>query len=373
MDIPHNLTEHTYRTSSAIHHYRSLATGEVRPFKLSSLEIAMRRRRRQAATTTSFECQLLEDRALLSATLEDGVLSIQGTAEDDVIRVGVSGEEDVANLVVRVNEDRWEFPVADVAEIDVNADAGNDSVRFGKRVPLGASVDAGDGNDKVIGTRHGDTLVGGAGRDKLVGAAGNDSMDGGEDGDRMNGGTGTDTMNGGGGRDHMVGHFGADVMFGGEDNDFMDGGRGDDVMAGENGDDVMRGNAGDDDMSGGAGNDHMGAGAGSDMLFGEDGDDTLGGNSETDILDGGTGDNTIRDRANGRGDGGRFDAVRRAKRIFTRIDANRDRVLTSDEVPEDRLAQLLEFDADESGDIVFREFFEWFKEKTGRGGGDSGE
>jgi len=333
----------------------------------------MRRRRRQAATTTSFECQVLEDRALLSATLEDGVLTIQGTAEDDVIRVRTSRRTESPNLIVRVNDQHWNFPASDVTGIVVNADAGNDDVRFGKRVRVGASVDGGDGNDKILGTRSGDTLIGGAGRDTLVGGPGNDVMNGGDDGDRMHGGVGTDTMNGGGGNDRMAGHRGADVMFGGEDNDFMDGGRGDDVMAGENGDDVMRGNAGDDDMSGGAGNDHMGAGSGSNMLFGEEGDDTLGGNSDNDILDGGPGENTIHDRGRRGGGGGNFEAIKRARRIFRRVDANRDRVLTEDEVGEDRFAELLEFDADESGDIVFREFFEWFREKTGRGGGDGGE
>lgn len=327
----------------------------------------MRRRRCQPIPNSS-ECQVLEDRALLSATLQDGVLTLQGTAENDKLIVGVDAEAET--IVAKVNGERFDFPQADVQQIVANGDAGDDYIAIGKRVGLAASIDAGDGNDRVRGGTQPDTIVGGAGNDRIAGGVGSDDIDGGEGDDKINGGVGSDTINGGDGEDSLWGYHGADVMSAGADNDFMDGGRGDDVMAGEGGDDLMRGGAGDDDMSGGIGNDRMTGGGGSNMLFGEDGDDTLAGNSNNDILDGGSGENEIRDRANGNGGGGDFVARQRAKRIFKRVDSNKDRVLTSDEVAEDRFAALLEFDADESGDIVFAEFFEWFKDKTGRGDGE---
>lgn len=329
----------------------------------------MKRRPRRARQTPQL-IQVLESRALLSATLENGVLTLEGTSEDDILRVRPD-RDDPTIVVARVNDESFEFPAEDVSEIVINGHAGNDRLQIARRLRVPGELSGGEGDDKLAGGPEADVLDGGPGRDRISGGLGSDVLNGGEDGDRMNGGLGSDTMNGGGGNDAMFGHFGADVMFGGDGDDLMDGSRGNDVMAGENGNDLMRGGAGDDDMSGGDGNDKMSAGQGSDMLFGENGDDTLGGNSNTDILDGGPGENVIRDqRRGGRGRGGDFDRGRRAKMIFRRLDSDRDRTLTSDEVAADRFADLLEFDADDSGDISFHEFLEWFKNKTGGGGGE---
>lgn len=324
-------------------------------------------KRRRSPITQAQSCQVLEDRALLSATLSEGVLTLEGTAENDVLRVGIHPEDDTV-MVAKVNGETFEFNAADVTGIQASGGPGADYIQIGKRVRVPSELRGGEGPDRLIGGVRGDTLLGGPGHDRMSGGLGSDLLSGGEDGDKMNGGVGSDTLLGGDGNDRMVGHFGADLMFGGPGNDGMNGGRGDDVMAGQDGNDAMHGGHGDDDMSGGAGNDRMAAGGGSDMLFGGIGDDTLSGNSNHDILHGGPGGDTIHDSSqSGPGNGGDFNARRRAKRIFKRLDSNKDRVLTSDEVAEDRFAELLEFDADESGDIVFTEFFEWFKDKTGRG------
>lgn len=56
------------------------------------------------------------------------------------------------------------------------------------------AVDAGAGNDWVIGTSAGDSIGGGAGNDTISGGAGDDTIDGGAGADLMIGGAGTDTF-----------------------------------------------------------------------------------------------------------------------------------------------------------------------------------
>lgn len=66
----------------------------------------------------------------------------------------------------------------------------------------GATVDAGDGNDSIIGTDAGDTLIGGAGNDTL------------------DGGTGADELNGGLGADNIAFNVG-DTAYGGDGDDIF--------------------------------------------------------------------------------------------------------------------------------------------------------
>ncbi|POR40076.1 hypothetical protein CRT23_25920, partial [Methylobacterium sp. V23] len=56
------------------------------------------------------------------------------------------------------------------------------------------SLDAGGGNDTVIGSSFADNLLGGAGADALSGGAGNDTLTGGAGNDTLDGGAGTDTI-----------------------------------------------------------------------------------------------------------------------------------------------------------------------------------
>lgn len=117
------------------------------------------------------------------------------------------------------------------------------------------SIEGGEGDDVLTGTRDQDTLWGHGGNDILRGE---------------------------GGPDTLVGHAGNDQLFGGDDNDSLTGGEGDDLLYG---------GAGDDGLSDPDG--------GNDSLWGEDGDDHLTVNrhrnqQETLFLSGGAGNDDIR-------------------------------------------------------------------------------
>ena len=99
----------------------------------------------------------LSSRALPSATLAGGILTVIGTEGRDVIVVRQSGDRlSVAGQTIDVNGTPTRFiSAAAVTRIDINALGGNDVVRLDSvRVP--ASVHAGDGDDVVFGGRADD-------------------------------------------------------------------------------------------------------------------------------------------------------------------------------------------------------------------------
>lgn len=147
----------------------------------------------------------------------------------------------------------------------------------------GLTVDAGVGNDLVVGGWNDDVLFGGDGNDKLTGREGADLIDGGE---------GNDFLAGDG--PSVQGVFGTTVKTD----------HGDDTLNGGGGDDVIWANGGDDLLSGGDGNDSLWgdddyadwtdpANHGKDQLSGGDGADQLIGGGNDDVLLGGTGDDRI--------------------------------------------------------------------------------
>jgi RTX calcium-binding nonapeptide repeat (4 copies) len=98
----------------------------------------------------------------------------------------------------------------------------------------GDVIDAGAGNDNVIGSWAGDRIKGGSGQDKLDGLAGDDIIEGNEDDDELNGdGTvrtgklnsvdaanhGQDFLDGGQGNDQVIGDGASDQLFGGDGDD----------------------------------------------------------------------------------------------------------------------------------------------------------
>lgn len=101
----------------------------------------------------------------------------------------------------------------------------------------------------------------GAGNDQVVGGAGND---------RIRGADGDDQLSGGGGADLIFGDAGQDVIHGGPGNDSLHGGSSDDALTGDAGNDVLFGDQGADELHGGGGNDFL-LGLGADMMFGEAG------------------------------------------------------------------------------------------------------
>ncbi len=258
--------------------------------------------RRKPRSLNMQTLQVLEDRALLAANLTDGVLTVEGTDDADIIYLRKNDE----TVFVKQNGETTEFPAADVTQIVINANAGDDKVVLNRRFDMAAEIDGGEGEDKIKGGKMGDTLVGGDGADKLYGGGGADNLEGGE------------------GNDKLYGARGSDSLFGGNGDDVVRGGKGADLLEGGDGDDSLAGDRGDDTLNAGAGNDELKAGSGSNQLFGEDGDDTLYGNSNNDTLDGGLGENTIND-----------DAIRIAEAVdgvFERLDTNTDDLITEDEI-----------------------------------------
>ena len=65
----------------------------------------------------------------------------------------------------------------------------------------GVNVNAGAGDDTILGSAHDDTLNGGDGADSIEGGGGDDLIDGGTGNDRLSGGAGDDTITGGAGAD----------------------------------------------------------------------------------------------------------------------------------------------------------------------------
>lgn len=142
-------------------------------------------------------------------------------------------------------------------------------------------LDAGAGNDYVVGGAGRDTLAGGAGIDKLDFGA-----EGGTKGINVNlkSGVAYDSF---GSRDSIsgfeivigtkfddkvTGSDNADYLVGGDGNDVLKGGGGQDELYGENGNDSLYGGDGSDALYGGAGKDYLNGGAGFDTAsYYEDG------------------------------------------------------------------------------------------------------
>ncbi len=179
-------------------------------------------------------------------------------------------------------------------------------------------IDAGGGDDTVIGSASDDIIRGNSGNDVLAGGDGNDTFtilsnfegwdyfDGGSGTDRIVGSEWSDTL----GLANIAGNLSSIEVIdlgGGHDKiqltngndhldlssitvlnvELIDAGAGDDTVIGSAGNDVIRGNAGNDMLSGGDGNDTftilgnpegfdtINGGSGSDMILGSEWSDTL--------------------------------------------------------------------------------------------------
>jgi Ca2+-binding RTX toxin-like protein len=76
----------------------------------------------------------------------------------------------------------------------------------------GTEIEAGNGNDTVVGTGWDDIIRGGNGKDSLSGGGGDDRLEGGNGVDWLAGGAGNDTLVGGIGADTLTGGAGRDVF-----------------------------------------------------------------------------------------------------------------------------------------------------------------
>ncbi len=169
-------------------------------------------------------------------------------------------------------------------------DDGNDSI-------IGSTGDdsilSGDADDSVTGDDGNDTINSGNGNDTVSAGDGNDSVFASNGQDSIDGDAGNDTLNGDGGTDSVNGGDGNDSILGGEGNDTLDGQDGDDTMNGQAGNDTVDGNRGNDSILGGNGNDAVLGGAGQDTVNGNVGNDRVFGDSGDDVVFGGSGNDTM--------------------------------------------------------------------------------
>jgi hypothetical protein len=199
----------------------------------------------------------------------------------------------------------------------------------GRRIHVhgkGVKYNAGDGNDRLYGTRNDDILNGGNGNDRVFGRGGDDIVCGGTGNDRVYGEGGNDAVYGEEGDDETVGGPGDDYVLGGSEEDrvkvwgdgldFADGDYGRDVVVGGAGDQIfggtlndrlsvrlapgedesaayMNGGYDDDRIVGSKLADHQQGNIGEDRIFGRGGDDTLRGGGSDDYLRGDGGADTL--------------------------------------------------------------------------------
>ena len=190
----------------------------------------------------------------------------------------------------------------------------------------GVKYNAGDGNDKLYGTRNDDILNGGNGNDRIFGGGGDDIVCGGTGNDRVYGEGGNDAVYGEEGDDETVGGPGDDYVLGGSEEDrvtvwgdgldFADGDYGADVVIGGAGDQIfggtlndklsvrlargenesaayMNGGYDDDRIVGSELADHLQGNIGEDKIFGHGGDDMIRGGGSNDFLQGDGGNDSL--------------------------------------------------------------------------------
>ncbi|HEU5215768.1 MAG TPA: calcium-binding protein [Gaiellaceae bacterium] len=166
-----------------------------------------------------------QPRQTAQATLQNGVLRVDGTSADDAIALRLQA----GDVQVDLGDDRtpdFSFPAADVTAIDVRAGNGDDAVRVDQTTgafAIPTTIDGGNGNDKLTGGAANDILVGGNGDDDL------------------SGGAGTDTLRGDNGNDTIDGNVGNDLQFGGSGDDSFvwNPGEGSDTIEGQTGSDAL--------------------------------------------------------------------------------------------------------------------------------------
>lgn len=164
----------------------------------------------------------LECRRLFAAT----TVTIDGTDVKDYITVVTTG----STLTITVNGAAQSHPLSSVSALNIFCRGGDDIV-IGTGCSFGFYVDAGAGNDKIIGGDGPDTILGAAQKDIIYGGLGNDRL------------------NGSGANDKVLGGAGLDRLYGGDRNDFIDGGSSRDRIYGGGGVDTMLGQSGNDIFS----------------------------------------------------------------------------------------------------------------------------
>jgi len=146
----------------------------------------------------SMNIESFEPRRLfaVSAVLADGVLTVTGTGQADVIEFAYGRNA----FMMIANGRSSTFPTREVKAIRIDARAGDDTVLLG-RLPTRASINGGDGNDRLGGGAGDDTILGGRGNDTIAGNLGVDYLDGNAGDDLLVDDTSVSVVHGGGGFD----------------------------------------------------------------------------------------------------------------------------------------------------------------------------
>jgi Ca2+-binding RTX toxin-like protein len=106
----------------------------------------------------------LEKRQMMSATLKNGVLTVEGTEMPDVIAVSQDAK------YVRVNENGkvTPFAVGSVKSVVINARGGNDQLLGRTNLTKPMTLRGGAGDDTLVGGARGDVFEGGTGQDRAA-------------------------------------------------------------------------------------------------------------------------------------------------------------------------------------------------------------
>src|SRR3954471_19752267 len=109
----------------------------------------------------------LESRRLLSATVDSSnILQVAGTSGNDTIILSVNSD---GKVVVAVNAQAPEdFSPSTLAGYNIQGLDGHDLIIISPLLS-GATVQGGNGNDRIAGGAGNETLYGGAGKDQLDG------------------------------------------------------------------------------------------------------------------------------------------------------------------------------------------------------------
>lgn len=145
------------------------------------------------------QIEILEDRCVpTTASLSRGVLRVTGTNAAEAIRINQAGAKIVVQGVLSVK-------TSQCRQIVVDAQGGNDVIDL-RNVNVRATINAGTGNDFVVGSKAADVIFGSDGDDRLFGMTGND------------------TLCGDNGNDFLFGMENGDALLGGVGDDFLDDG-----------------------------------------------------------------------------------------------------------------------------------------------------
>lgn len=221
-----------------------------------------------------------EPQPLATALISDRVLHVFGDNGANKISVKVGK----TSTSVDIDGYKLAFNALDFSGVSIRGEGGDDVIKISGK-PGGLTVDAGDGNDTVIGTATGAVLVDGqSGNDviKITGKPLSLIATGGDGNDRITGTASGVVSVEGGGEDDFIKIAGKPLRL------TIAGGAGNDTLAGTAIEDVL--------IMGGLGNDTIkvtGKPAGV-IVDGGDGNDTISGTGARDVLVGGLGDDLLK-------------------------------------------------------------------------------